>query len=26
MDAAWAVTAANAGDEVAAELRAMLDK
>jgi TRAP-type C4-dicarboxylate transport system substrate-binding protein len=26
MDAAWAVTAANAGDEVAAELRGMLDK
>jgi TRAP-type C4-dicarboxylate transport system substrate-binding protein len=26
MDAAWAVTAENAGDEVAAELRAMLDK
>jgi TRAP-type C4-dicarboxylate transport system substrate-binding protein len=26
MDAAWAVTAANAGDEIAAELRAMLDK
>ena len=25
MDAAWAVTAANAGDEVAAELRGMLD-
>jgi TRAP-type C4-dicarboxylate transport system substrate-binding protein len=26
MDAAWAVTAANAGDEIAAELRGMLDK
>ena len=26
MDAAWAVTAENAGDEVAAELRGMLDK
>jgi len=26
MDAAWAVTATNAGDEVAAELRGMLDK
>ncbi|MDG1738767.1 MAG: TRAP transporter substrate-binding protein DctP [Paracoccaceae bacterium] len=26
MDAAWAVTAANAGDDVAAELRGMLDK
>ena len=26
MDAAWAVTAENAGDDVAAELRAMLDK
>ena len=26
MDAAWAVTAANAGEEVAAELRGMLDK
>jgi len=26
MDAAWAVTAANAGDKVAAELRGMLDK
>ena len=26
MDAAWAVTAENAGDEIAAELRGMLDK
>lgn len=26
MDAAWAVTAANAGEEIAAELRGMLDK
>ena len=26
MDAAWAVTAANAGEEIAAELRAMLDR
>lgn len=26
MDAAWAVTAENAGDEIAAELRAMLDR
>ena len=26
MDAAWAVTAENAGEEVAAELRAMLDR